>query len=196
MSGKADGQTTPGLLEGDVEAWSARWRPILPSATVCSEDDVRHTFAGSQRGRHRWRYGSLILWLQPPRQSGNGSFYTMGRFRTSASEGRLPPGQCVTSGWTGLFSLFFDSNADSNETGRFKWPLVPTKCLNRKRAKYPPFPASHYGRLFRPLYRGIRGGLPLLGLLSLCPLCRRFTRRVVWVCPPSRLPAGCCSCRI
>ena len=125
-----------------------------------------------------------------------GRFYTMGRFRTSASEGRLPPGQCVNSGWTGLASLFFDSNADSNETGRFKWPLVPTMCLNRKRAKYPPFPASHYGRLFRLLYRGIRGGLPLLGLLSLCPLCRRFTRRVVGVCPPSRLPAGCCSCRI
>ena len=58
MSGKADGQTTPGLLEGDVEAWSARRRLIHPSATVCSEGDVRHTTAGSQRGRHRWRYGT------------------------------------------------------------------------------------------------------------------------------------------
>ena len=70
MSGKADGQTTPGLLEGGVEAWSARWRLLPPSATVCSEDDDRHTFAGAQRGRHRWGHGSLILWLQPPRQPG------------------------------------------------------------------------------------------------------------------------------
>ena len=53
--------------------------------------------------------------------------------------------------------------------------LVLTKCLNRKRAKHPPFPVSHYGRTFLLLYRGVRGGLPLLILLSLCLLCRRFT---------------------
>ena len=53
--------------------------------------------------------------------------------------------------------------------------LVLTKCLNRKRAKYPPFPVSHYGRFLLPLGRGVRGGLPLLLPLSLCLLCRRFT---------------------
>ena len=55
MSGKVDGQTTPGLLEGNVEVGSARRRLFHPSATVCAEGEVSHMTAGSQRGCHRWR---------------------------------------------------------------------------------------------------------------------------------------------
>ena len=176
MSGKAGGQTTPGRPDGDVEIGSARRRRAIPLRPFVQRvGSGRRLLDPNGGATAEGKASTLILWAQLPRTH-KWQFPTDGQY-SDQHLGRTRSSLPVWDQWLDKALLaVFRCNVDSGVTEcLLHVALVLTKCLIRERAKYPPFPVSHYGRRFLPLCRGVCGGLPLLILLSLFLLCRRFT---------------------